>query len=223
MVQKFDYYDLLGIVVPGTLLICWVPVCFPQITSLFHSIGFPEAFAVLALIALAFLVGQLVQAVASIIEPLLYWTWGGRPSDRALRVGLGRYLPSETASRVRACLERAVQSDADDHSLFLFAIQRSDAAGVGRASRFNCLYAYHRGLFVLMLAATLLFGGSIQWGAASQLGGGLPWVFVAVLVGLSGLVWHRAKQRAMYYVREVLLSAERALEQSSEQRGSANE
>lgn len=212
MLEKLDYYDLLGIVVPGTLLVCWLPVCFPVITSVAGSAGFPEAFEVIALVVLAFFVGQLVQAIASLVEPVLYWTWGGRLSDQALGGGLGRYLPKATAARIKSRLVIAAGADTDDHSLFLFAMQRSDSAGIGRAARFNCLYAYHRALLVLILLATGSFVFSLWWGAAGTWSGSTITTTFVILVFLMAIVWYRAKQRGMYYVREVLLTAERVLE-----------
>lgn len=78
MLDRLDYYDLLGVVVPGTLLVCWLPICFPVLSQVAASSDLSEAFEVIALVVLAFFVGQLVQAIASLVEPVLYWTWGGR-------------------------------------------------------------------------------------------------------------------------------------------------
>ncbi len=89
MIDKFDYYDILGIVIPGALLAYWVAVCFPQTAEIVAGAQLPEAVDVLAFVALAFFVGHLVQAAASVLERPLYWSWGGQPSERALREGLG--------------------------------------------------------------------------------------------------------------------------------------
>lgn len=211
MIEKFEYYDILGIVIPGSLLLAWVQFCFPAVLGLVSASGFPEAFNVLVLIALTIFLGHLVQAIASNIEPLIYWTWGGRPSDQALEGGLAGYLPEDSAARIRGILKEAVGGSPSDHSLFLFAMQKAHSAEVGRASRFNSLYGYHRGLLALLPLAAGLLVAAMVWGQAAswicgQKAGSL--ILIAVLLVL---VWHRTKQRAFYYVREVLLTAERVL------------
>ena len=42
MTNKLSAYELLSSLVPGILLIAWIPVCFPSVTSLFAGGGFPE-------------------------------------------------------------------------------------------------------------------------------------------------------------------------------------
>ncbi|HUT61716.1 MAG TPA: hypothetical protein VNA25_28090 [Phycisphaerae bacterium] len=212
MTEKLDYYDILGSLVPGVLLVCWVPVCFPTVTEAFPGTSLPEAFSVIAFVALAIFAGQVVQSIGSLIEKPLFWTWGGQPSDRAMREGLGRrYLPEDAASRIRARLASVVGPNASDRSLFLYAMQCTDSTGIGRSPRFNSLYAYHRALLVLVIAALLLLLASAEWGAAKD------WPVLKLRLVEAGmllliiLVWHRAKQRAFYYVREVLLSAEKVL------------
>lgn len=204
---------MLSSLIPGTLLLCWIPLCFPAILSL-QAPKYPEAFGVIVLTALAVFVGQLIQALASLIEPLLQWTWGGCASEKALTTGLPtRYLPQDSAARIRQKLESAVGEGTSAQSLFHYAIQLSDAAGIGRAPRFNSLYAYHRGLFTLMLIVLLTFLASTGWGMARNwpLGSTIP-VIVGMLLIL-WLVWHRTKQRDCYYVREVLFTAERVLDE----------
>ena len=211
MTEKLDVYDILGILVPGTLIVYLVGTLFPKIASHAVSAHFPSGFELIAFIALALFAGNLVQAIASLIEPLLDWTWGGRPSERALRTGLGeRYLPADSAKRIRHKLQTVMGADATERSLFLVAMQRAAGARATRVSLFNGLYAYHRGLLVVVILAMLLFVAATPYGIASA------WSWqtdVLVLVGgavLLFLIWYRTKQRAFYYVREVLLAAEHA-------------
>lgn len=211
MDSKFDYYDILGIIIPGIILMFWVPVCFPNIVNIFPKIKLPDAFIVLALTAGSVFLGQLVQAIGSIAEPALFWTWGGRPSNQALENGLGRYISKNTAKRVKEKIESRIGTGTENNSLFLFAMQLAETASIGRASRFNALYAYHRGLFVLVFISLLFFIGSIIWGAAVTWSIKQIFILIIFLVLLMILVWNRAKQRAFYYVREVLLTAESIL------------
>lgn len=212
MTDKLDFYEVISTLVPGTLLLCWLPVCFPGLLAV-HSPKYVDAFAVFALTALAILIGQLILALSSLSEPFLYWTWGGRPSDRALERGMGNYFPHDTAVRIKQKLAEAVSSSTSDASLFLFAMQISDGSGVGRSPRFNSLYAYHRTLVTLVLIILILFLASCRWGAASAWPEKDVAGLVVVLIGVLALVWHRAKQRGIYYVREVLMTAERVLDE----------
>src|SRR5687767_653543 len=101
----------------------------------------PEAFAVIGLTAVSILIGHLVQAIASLIEPALYWTWGGRPSERALDAGLGdRIFPADTGARIKSKLATSVGGTPTSRSLFLYAMQRAESSGSSRVTRFNALY-----------------------------------------------------------------------------------
>ncbi|HUT60204.1 MAG TPA: hypothetical protein VNA25_20350 [Phycisphaerae bacterium] len=213
MLEKLDYYDALGVLVPGSLATCWVWICFPSLTGLVPSNGLPTPLQVVASLALVVLIGHIIQTLGSLLEPCIYRTWRGRPSDRALLEGLGdRYLPRDSAVRIRAKLAQAVGEDSCHRSLFLRAMQLAESAGDARVQRFNSLYAYHRGLLILALIAFVLLVFSLQWGAAATWACAWKCVGVVAVLAILVLTWHRAKQRAYYYVREVLLTAERVLD-----------
>jgi len=213
MIEKLDYYDILGVLVPGSLGVCWAWICFPAITDIVPTAGLPATLEIVASVALIVLIGHVIQTVGSLLEPCIYRTWRGRPSDRALLEGLSeRYLPKDSAVRIRAKLFQAVGAEARERSLFLRAMQLAQCAGNARVQRFNSLYAYHRGLLVLVLIAFVLLVSSLQWGAAAAWACGWKCVGLVALLSLLALTWHRGKQRAYYYVREVLLTAERVLD-----------
>jgi len=213
MTEKLDYYDIIGTVIPGILLVSWVAICFPSISQVTCSPGLSGAFGLIAGIALAIFVGQFVQAIGSLIEPVLYWSWGGRLSEKALEEGLGRYLPTDTGHRIREKLRDKVGQNTNSQSLFLYAMQLTDAANIGRAARFNGLYAYHRSQVVLVLAALVLAAVSSALGRLASWHWGYAALLVLGLLLVLVLAWHRAKQRAKYYVREVLLAAEKIMDE----------
>ena len=212
MQDKFDIYDVLGVLVPGVLIVCAVPLAFPGVAKAVGEAALPDGFAFVGLTAAGVFAGYLVQALASLIEPLLNKTWGGRASERALSGGLGnRYFAAADGARIRAKLLTLANPDASDQSLFYIAMQRAENAGSSRAPRFNALYAYHRALVVLTLSALSMFIFSFWGGLASRLTWKQNVSIVVVLVLLLVLFWHRARQRGYYYVREVLLCAEQQI------------
>lgn len=212
MHEKLDIYDLLGVVVPGVLVICALPLAIPEIAIVISTSQIPDNFAFLGLLAASIFVGYLVQSIASLAEWLLNKSWGGRPSEMALDGKLSeRYLPADSASRIRSRLGAVAGAHHSTRSLFLIAMQRAETAGNPRVARFNALYAYHRALIVLNVVLLALFLLSFRNGVASMLTWGHNAGILISLAVLLILLWHRTKQRAFYYVREVLLTADRCL------------
>jgi hypothetical protein len=128
VIDKLDYYDILGIIIPGTLVAYWISICFPQLAEIAAGAALPEPIDIIAFVALAFFLGHILQGVAGAMEPALFWSWRGRPSDRALRDGLGDwYLPKDAGLRIRAKLAAVVGADASERSLFLRAMSLANA------------------------------------------------------------------------------------------------
>jgi hypothetical protein len=212
MTDKFEMYDVLSVLIPGTLLVGLIPLCFPAVVHVTEA-KFPSAFAVLLLTGLAVFLGFIVQALSSFIEPLLEYSWGGRPSRRIFSEGLGlRYLGIDEANRVKQKLVLAAGPGQSDTAIFRYASQLSDAASVGRCTRFNGLYAYHRSLLTATMVSILLFSTSIEWGAAVGLSMGRVCLLLIGACLLTVLLWHRTKQRSLYFAAEILLTSERVLD-----------
>ena len=87
--DKLSIYEFLSWIVPGTLLLGFLAMMFPDQAILASSVPGPDAFKVSFLAAMAIFAGQIAQAIASAAEPLLHWTWGGRPSGN--RPGTWRF------------------------------------------------------------------------------------------------------------------------------------
>jgi hypothetical protein len=213
MTDRLQLYDVLGALIPGVLVMGAVFLAFPGACESLQVPKLPDAFSVIALTVAALFLGHVLQALASLAEPVVYWTWGGRPSERALTGRLGsRYLPADTGARIRQKLQAAVGPEASDRSLFLYAMTLAESAPASRASAFNGSYAYHRALLFAATALLVIPAVSTHCGTLKD----MPWKHAAPIliaaVALLLLLWHRAKQRAFYYVREVLLTAERVLE-----------
>lgn len=213
MIERFDYYDLLGVAVPGVLLAYWTPICFPQVTQVAAGAAFPGAVDVIGFGAIAIFLGHLVQAIASALEDHLHRTWGGRPSVRALSVGLGeRYISQGAGERIRVRLATVAGEGASHQDLFRVALTRANAAPASRSEKFNALYGYHRSLLVVVAIGLLLLVASRSWGAAANWSGGAFSAVVVAFVATFALLWHRTRQRAYHFVQETLYVAERTFE-----------
>jgi hypothetical protein len=213
MVEKFELYDVLGILVPGTLLVALTLIFFPALSTSAINVKFPDGFTVICLVALSVFAGNLVQAISSLIEPIVDRTWGGRKSEQGLLQGLGdRYLPTDTASRIRGKLASILGSNVKDRSLFLFAMQKAETSENSRVARFNALYAYHRAILCLTLISVGLLGLSMACGVAAYWPAYERAIALGIWVLLLLITWNRTRQRAIYYVREVLLTAERVID-----------
>ncbi|MFN3191481.1 MAG: hypothetical protein ACE361_13245 [Aureliella sp.] len=218
MFGKLNPYDLFSAFVPGILLIFTAAVLFPGLAKTVQVEGVPDAFSVIVLTVVAYFAGQVVQAISSLLEPLLHRSWGGRPSEKALTSGLGdRYLPESDGKRIAEKLRPIAGDDVLPRSLFLRAMTIARADGKSLEGSFNGAYAYHRALLTMACAGLLMAVASRWLGSAATLSG---WGFAALLVGivlLCMLLWHRCRQRANYYCREVLLAAERHLDEKQKE------
>lgn len=213
MIERLNLYDLLSALIPGSLLVCAGAVLFPGLTKPSPGVQMPGEFVVVGLLAASMLAGQLIQALGSTLEPLLFLLFGGQPSDRALSGTLGsRYLPRDASERIAAKLRARIGRDASGRSVFLSAMNIAESSRDSKAALFNAQYGYQRSVVVLLLATVALLGLSRRWGAAAGWGCGHFAVAVALSLGATGLFSWRAWQRGAYYAREVLLAAERELD-----------
>lgn len=224
MDQKLDYYDLLSAFVPGVLLLWWSLVCFPAISAANPKVS--DAVGAIVFVVVALFFGQLIQALASVSEPLLQRSWGGKLSTRSLShpATSTRILDTSFANRIRDRLRVAAGTNsAPPDVLFQYALHLAYADPHGRARLFNQLYAYHRSLLTAVALAIIVFGLSLQHGAVSAWSESVRLICGMMLLAMVILLWHRTRQRDEYFVREVLLLADRSLTQSAELKSSANQ
>ena len=220
MKDKLDYYDFFGIVIPGvTLLVgAWVLLQVAGFGVVVPSV--PQSIAFTAFLIIGIVVGHLNQTLASVLEPVYEWTWGGKPSDQLLGEKR-RFRGFDVADglRVRDLLLSRMQMNhgADETSisvgsLFSYAMRLVNKTGYPRVARFNALYAYHRGMLTSLLC--LMAISLVLLVRVWVVSGEVPWPWGGILVCMLGacvLVWYRTRQRGYYFVREVLWMAEEEL------------
>jgi hypothetical protein len=208
---KLTYYDVVAHVVPGTIVL-GVLALMPQV----FGFGVPWPKSELVVVAagapLAYAVGQVVQALSSMVQPIYYRLWGGMPSS-LLMEGRSKLLSGPRLSRIVTALSVHFNAPADTpearNALFADAMALCNAQGLGRVDSFNASYAFHRALLttgwasgLALLVALVLAAAGITSTAHS---------FRAALVYLLGLAilftvieFVRARQRGEYFSIEVL-------------------
>jgi hypothetical protein len=212
MLERLNLYDILATIVPGTVLVTVVAALFPSVARPFHGIGFPDEFALVALLAAAMGAGLSVQTVGSMLEGRFFKLFGGMPSDLAFAGRLGdRYLPRDAATRIKATLQKRCGPTAKPRALFLHAMSIAESSADSKAAAFNAQYGQLRAVFTLFLLILVLLGSSRLWGAVAAWRATSFWTIEGLTALLTVLFAWRTWQRGAYYVREVLLTAQRLL------------
>lgn len=107
MSSKFDAYEIIGVIAPGSVLLFGLALLFPDLKSLFFEQGFSVGDLGLFLV-LSFVAGHLIQAVGNLAEPLIWKPFGGMPTDWLIR-NPEKLLQDTQVDRLR----QAVKSDFD--------------------------------------------------------------------------------------------------------------
>ena len=188
--MNFKSYDILSKLITGLL------VSFVIIKFYFPNIDFSKIGEVIFITALAYIVGFFIDTFSSWLEPFYYFTWKGRPSDRFISgKGLGKIKVPSHLESIKSHLRTLVKSETiPDNELFGIALRSTKSE---RVTDFQNLYAFSRSLLTSFIILFFVL---------------LPkfyccWVFYSISVFLIFVLWLRAKQRAYYFVKEVLVSS----------------
>jgi len=184
--MKFKFYDVLSHLIPGFV----VYVIFLNMNGL----TFKNDFVVPAT-AISFVIGYFVNTLASWMEDVFYWTWGGKPSSRLLDgkdIWKVRFYDHQKA---RTLLEnefggKTTKNDA----LFSVAMRYATPEVNSRVGDFNANYAFSR----VILTTILIASGFVLYMYHNSLNAYL----ICTLLIL--VAWYRSKQRGYYFAREVL-------------------
>ena len=161
MENKLDYYDILAIVIPGVLITAGTSIALGWADITFRLPSKPESIVFVLFLGIVVFVGHLLQALGSVLQPVCFLTWGGKPSTTLLEgKRCFRGISRDDAARIARALRRdmagdnsASHAEVSPDSLFSYAMSIVNRHGFWRVDRFNALYAYHRAL----LTAVLLF------------------------------------------------------------------
>jgi hypothetical protein len=210
MLEKIDIYDAMTSLMHGTLFLMAGYALFPYAMKMISPLEVSEFASSIAFVCIAYFVGQVITSVSSMIQPFLFWTWGGMPSKLAFEGKIpDKYLSYDTVKLVRAALQKTSQNNLSDSAIFNKAMSIARKADGSLSERHNRMYAYNRVTFCNLILVLALFVLSCFYGQ----GKGLCCAqIICIVIGFLFMLllhWHRAKQRAFYYVREVIVVAER--------------
>lgn len=211
METQLSYYDVVAHVVPGTLVLgvlALIPAVFGFTVPLPHS----DAVTLAAGLPVTYAVGQVVQAVSSLLQPLYYRLWGGMPSTVILE---GRSTRLR-GTRLHTLLDGLAHPDSSAResaeergALFSSAMALCNRHGLGRVGEFNAAYAFHRALLTTgvltsgMLALALALSELGVDSASSAFRPSLVYLLILAL-SLTAIEFVRARQRGEYFAIEVL-------------------
>lgn len=219
MFQQFDYYDVVAHVIPGTLgcvLLLYMLDALGVVLPTFS----PGSLTQLGVgVVMAYVVGHLLQAIASSLEPLYFLAWGGRPSIKLLERESSSFSEEQRRKLVTdlASFLQIVESCPEDKKgrrsfyqrLFERCMAFCNREKLGRVQSFHASYAFNR----VVLTTFILFGTSalgvvtlVHWhvlNVAKEKQHVLWMVVTAAAVGTL-IEFFRARKRAYYYAREVI-------------------
>lgn len=219
MVEKFDYYDAIAHLIPGTVACLFLLLTFDLL-----GIALPKLdLGVLANagigIAVAYTVGHLLQSIASSLEPLYYALWGGKPSIRLLLEKSQQFSDKQRIQLIDELTHffNVQEKRPDDRRaernfyqrLFERCMALCNRNKLGRVEAFNAIYGFHRVLLTTFLLGfvTYLAIGVLQRHGNLAIPSTKIQLLTFLLVSTGIGTWieiFRARKRAYYYAREVL-------------------
>ena len=140
--MNFKYYDILTQIIVGYLILIVFMYTFGFIYDNTYSVPY---------LAGAFVIGYFINTMSSLLEGFYYWTIGGKPSDKILRInprkeysGISKVRFYHTA-KVVAMLKQDLDDDsANEGKMFSHAMIFSNSDEKSRVPDFNTHYAFSR-------------------------------------------------------------------------------
>lgn len=184
--MKFRFYDVLSHIIPGFILYI---VYLDQAGKTFSNDEIVPA------IAIAFVLGYFVNTLASWIQGVLHWSWGGKPSSKLLKGDAIWKVKLHEHEKIKGYLVNINnEGSSGDDVLFAIAKRYAHSSDNARIADFNSVYAFSRALLTTVILVTIVY--LIQEYKSLEV--------YAISIPILFIAWLRSKQRAYYYSREVL-------------------
>lgn len=201
--RDFDFYEFVGVIVPGAVLLTGVALAWPD-GSPVEKLGDLSVGGLGLGVILAYAAGHLVQAVGNLVEKAWWRAWGGMPSDwprSSAHPLIASQQTSQLEDRVRTLLNQPGFSMSSVSQRDWYSIVRQMYAAVekdGRSARidvFNGNYGLCRGLAASFFALVPLV-------ASVQSPG---WGVLAGLAVAGGIALYRMHRFGIHYGRELIV------------------
>lgn len=195
----FKYYDTLSALISGAVLLFVISMANEWDISQIN---------VIVLLAIAYVIGYMLNAVSALLESTYFCFMGGRPSVKLLRApkpkcfgkvrnytGFGRIRFYEYDKAVRYLKQELNDEKADERKMFEKAMSYSNSNEKTRVPDFNAQYAFSRVMLTLVIVSIAFIIPKYYdvWWA---------WIIAVAAIMLVG---RRCKERGYYYSREVLI------------------
>lgn len=196
--MKFDPYEYIGVIVPGSVLVLALALVFPQLVP---SIATSLTLGDLGLmVILAFVAGHFVQAGGNLWESLIWKLLGGMPTGTALQDS-STLLNEDQKTRLK---EKITQDFGDKASQSLtsgrgsireLTVHIRQHGSIDRIEKFNRNYGMMRGVAVaFFLSAAVVFG--FETG---------QWKIIVLLCFVALVFTYRMVRFAKHYAREIFV------------------
>ena len=184
--MNFKIYDILSALIPGFLVLG----AFLYI----GEISF-DKIPVIFLTVFAYLIGYMINSLSSWLESILFFSWGGKPSDKLLK-GEGIWkIKFYEYEKVKKMLKKESEKDKPKNDeLFQIAMRYAFSSGNQRVNDFNNGFSFSRSVFVSALISLIAL--SMEYYCDYR--------FYIISTIILFILWLRAKQRGYYFAREVL-------------------
>lgn len=188
--MKFNYYDTLVNLVLGYTLLFLIIII--------GELDYKDDLAA-AYIACGFVMGYFVNAISSMLEPVYFWTFGGKPSANILKIneakgysGIARVPFYETQKAINLLKEECAEVDED--KWFGIAVRTIGRNKDSRVPTFNEQYAFSRVMLTFAIISTIILAVKFY----------CHWQLYVIALPIIFVAWYRCKMRGYYYAREVL-------------------
>jgi hypothetical protein len=203
MSDKFDAYDYVGVIAPGSVAILAAGVIYPDLRLV--NIGSETSIGGLGLfLIMSFVAGHLLQSIGSLIGNALWWPFGGLPTQWVLKVDQSLIAEDQATAlfarvaTLRPNFDRA-SANAPYEWIPLARELYSHVQSAKRSDRidtFNRTYGLMRGIAAGFLIAAILT--CVQYPG--------EWWPVLVMCFCAGLALYRTYHFGVLYARELLVT-----------------
>jgi hypothetical protein len=176
MNREFSFYEFVGIIAPGTILIIILTQVFPDVLKVIDIEGLSIGeFGVFVIIA--YTVGHLIQSLGNLLEKIWWWFFGGMPTNWIIQDKKSKYLseeqlksfPNKIANVLKLEAKTSLREYKPEQWIAITrqiyaAVKQNNAAE--RVDVFNGNYGFFRGIasaVVVGLVMLLIKSGITQW------------------------------------------------------------